>query len=105
MDRTTSMAAFAKVVESGGFSAAARALEISPSMVTNHIRFLEDRLGVRLLNRTTRRVSVTEAGEAYYASCRKILLDLEDADRIAHAIPERHRGARRLHPSAEMPPL
>jgi DNA-binding transcriptional LysR family regulator len=54
MDRMTSMATFVKVVESGGFSAAARALGISPSMVTTHVRALEERLAVRLLNRSTR---------------------------------------------------
>ena len=55
MDRLTSMTTFVKVVEHGGFSAAARALDISPSMVTTHVQALEERLGVRLLNRSTRR--------------------------------------------------
>ena len=59
MDRMTSMATFVKVVESGGFSAAARTLSMSPSMVTAHVQSLEERLGVRLLNRSTRRVSLT----------------------------------------------
>ena len=54
MDRMTSMATFVKVVESGGFSAAARTLSMSPSMVTAHVQSLEERLGVRLLNRRTR---------------------------------------------------
>ena len=66
MDRLTSLTVFARVVESGGFSAAARRLNMSATMVTNHVRSLEDRLGARLLNRTTRRTSLTEIGQAYY---------------------------------------
>src|SRR5882757_8614883 len=75
MDRMTSMATFVKVVESGGFSAAARALGISPSMATAHIQALEERLGVRLLNRSTRKVSLTEVGHAYYERCLQILAE------------------------------
>ena len=71
MDRMTSMATFVKVVESGGFSAAARTLSMSPSMVTAHVQSLEERLGVRLLNRSTRRVSLTEVGHAFTSvACR-----------------------------------
>ena len=71
MDRMTSMATFVKVVENVGFSAAARALSISPSMATAHVQSLEERLGVRLLNRSTRKVSLTEVGHAYCgATCR-----------------------------------
>jgi DNA-binding transcriptional LysR family regulator len=66
MDRVADMAAFVKVVDSGGFAAAARALNMSPSAVTTHVQSLEDGLGARLLNRTTRHVSLTEAGQAYY---------------------------------------
>src|SRR5688572_20042842 len=73
MDRMTSMATFVKVVESGGFSAAARTLNISPSMVTAHVQSLEERLGVRVLNRSTRKVSLTEVGQAYYERCVQIL--------------------------------
>jgi DNA-binding transcriptional LysR family regulator len=83
MDRMTSMATFVKVVESGGFSAAARALGISPSMVTSHVQSLEERLGVRLLNRNTRKVSLTEVGQAYYERCLQILEEVEDADNVA----------------------
>ena len=76
MDRMTSMATFVKVVESGGFSAAARTLGMSPSMVTAHVQSLEERLGVRLLNRSTRRVSLTEVGHAYYERCSQVLADV-----------------------------
>ena len=69
----TSMTAFVKVVDVGGFAAAARKLDMSPSMVTTHVRALEERLGVRLLNRSTRRTSLTEVGQAYYERCLAIL--------------------------------
>jgi DNA-binding transcriptional LysR family regulator len=73
MDRVLSMLSFVKVVDKGGFSSAARELNLSTSMVTTHVKSLEDRLGVRLLNRTTRTVSLTEAGHAYYDRCVQIL--------------------------------
>jgi DNA-binding transcriptional LysR family regulator len=105
MDRLTSMATFVKVVESGGFSAAARALEISPSMVTTHVQWLEDRLGVRLLNRNTRMVSLTEVGQAYYERCQQILADADDADRVAQALQATPRGMLRLNTSVAIPPF
>lgn len=64
MDRLTSMAVFVKAVDLGSFAAAADALEISGPMVGKHVRFLEERLGIRLLNRTTRRQNLTDAGQA-----------------------------------------
>jgi DNA-binding transcriptional LysR family regulator len=105
MDRMTSMAAFVKVVESGGFSAAARTLGISPSMVTTHVRALEERLAVRLLNRSTRKVSLTEAGHAYYERCLQILTDVEEAERIAEALQSTPRGTLRLNTSVAIPPF
>ena len=85
MDRLTSLTAFVQVVDNGGFSAAGRKLNMSTTMVSNHIQALEERLGVRLLNRTTRKVSVTEVGRAYYDRATQILTDLEQADDIASA--------------------
>jgi DNA-binding transcriptional LysR family regulator len=105
MDRMTSMATFVKVVESGGFSAAARALGISPSMVTTHVRALEERLAVRLLNRSTRKVSLTEAGHAYYERCLQILTEVEEAERIAEALQSTPRGTLRLNTSVAIPPF
>ena len=99
------MATFVKVVESEGFSAAARALGISPSMATTHVRFLEERLGVRLLNRSTRRVSLTEAGQVYYERCLQILTEVEDADRAAQALQSTPRGTLRLNTSVAIPPF
>jgi DNA-binding transcriptional LysR family regulator len=73
MDRLTSLTAFARVVDTGGFSAAARRLGMSVTMVSNHVQALEERLGARLLNRTTRKVSLTEIGQAYYDRALRIL--------------------------------
>jgi DNA-binding transcriptional LysR family regulator len=105
MDRTISMATFVKVVDNGGFSAAARSLEVSPSVVTNHIQSLEERLGVRLLNRTTRKISLTEVGQSYYERCKQILADLDDADRIAQALQSTPSGTLRLNTSVAIPPF
>jgi DNA-binding transcriptional LysR family regulator len=105
MDRVTSMAAFVKVVDAGGFSAAGRALNMSPSMVSNHVQSLEDRLGVRLLNRSTRSTSLTEVGQAYYERTVRVLADLEEAERAAQALQSTPRGNLRLNASIVMPPL
>jgi DNA-binding transcriptional LysR family regulator len=105
MDRMTSMSTFVKVVESGGFSAAARKLDISPSMVTTHVQALEERLGVRLLNRSTRRVSLTEAGHAYYERCLQILSEVDDADHVVQALQSTPRGTLRLNTSVAIPPF
>ena len=66
MDRLASMAAFVRTVESGSFAATASTLGISPQMVAKHVAYLEARLGTRLLNRTTRKQSLTEIGRTYY---------------------------------------
>lgn len=82
MDRLTSMAVFVKAVDLGSFTAAAEALELSGPMVGKHVRFLEERLGVRLLTRTTRRQSLTDFGRAYYERCRIVLAEVEAADAL-----------------------
>ena len=97
MDRLTSLTAFVRVVDSGGFSAAGRRLNMSTTMVSNHIQALEDRLGARLLNRTTRKVSLTEIGKAYYDRCTQILADLEQADEVAGALQSTPRGTLRIY--------
>ena len=102
MDRLTSLTVFGRVVECGGFSAAARRLNMSVTMVSSHVQALEDRLGARLLNRTTRRVSLTEIGQAYYERSTRILQDLEEADRIAGALHATPRGPLRLHASSNI---
>src|SRR5207253_10534944 len=71
---------FAAVVEHSGFSAAARSLNLPKSSVSRHVARLEDRLGVRLLERSTRNVRLTEIGSSYYARCKAILSELETAE-------------------------
>jgi len=92
----TSLTVFGQVVERGGFSAAGRHLSMSVTMVSNHIQALEDRLGVRLLNRTTRKVSLTDIGREYYERSRQILTDLDEADQIANAQQATPRGQLRI---------
>lgn len=92
-----SLTAFVRVVESGGFTAAAHRLNLSPTMVSNHVQALEDSLGVRLLNRTTRRVSLTEIGREYYERCSQILQELAEADEVASALQVHPRGRLRLY--------
>jgi DNA-binding transcriptional LysR family regulator len=105
MDRLTSLTAFVQVVDNGGFSAAGRKLNMSTTMVSNHIQALEERLGVRLLNRTTRKVSLTEVGRAYYDRATQILADIEQADDIASAQQSTPRGTLRVHTSTHMVPF
>jgi DNA-binding transcriptional LysR family regulator len=105
MDRLTSLTAFVQVVDNGGFSAAGRKLNMSTTMVSNHIQALEERLGVRLLNRTTRKVSVTEVGRAYYDRATQILNDLEQAGDIASAQQSTPRGTLRVHTATHMIPF
>jgi DNA-binding transcriptional LysR family regulator len=97
MDRFASVAAFVQVVESGGFSAAGRRLNLSKSTVSDQVQSLENALGVRLLNRTTRRISLTESGHGYYDRCVQILQDLDEADEAAGAQQGTPRGQLRVY--------
>jgi DNA-binding transcriptional LysR family regulator len=105
MDRLTSLTVFVQVADSGGFSAAGRRLNMSTTMVSNHVQALEDRLGARLLNRTTRKVSLTEVGKAYYDRCTQILADLEAADDIAGALQSTPRGTLRIYTATHIVPF
>ena len=105
MDRLTSLEVFSRVVETGGFSAAARKLNMSTTMVSNHVQALEERLGVRLLQRTTRKVNLTEIGKAYYDRCVQILADIEQADDIAGELQSAPRGTLRIHAATHMVPM
>jgi len=96
LDRFVGMAVFAKVVDSASFAAAARHFGMSPAMVSKHVQTLEDRLGVRLLNRTTRRVSPTEAGQEYYERAVRILAEMEDAETAAGDMQTSPRGQLRV---------
>ncbi len=97
MDRFDSMRVFAKVVESSSFAGAAARLDISASMVTLHVKQLEERLGVRLLNRTTRKVSLTETGRAYYERCTRLLADLEETEQAVSDMHQAPRGELRVN--------
>jgi DNA-binding transcriptional LysR family regulator len=97
MDRFASITAFVRVAESAGFSAAGRRLSLSKATVSDQVQSLENALGVRLLNRTTRRVSLTEIGRSYYERCVQILHDLEEADETAGAQQATPRGQLRVH--------
>ncbi len=80
MDRLSAMSVFARVARLGGFAVAARELRLSTTAVSRHVAQLEEHLRVRLLQRTTRRVSVTEAGAAYLVRCERLLADLEELE-------------------------
>src|SRR5579863_9483407 len=97
MDRLASITAFVRVAESGGFSAAARHLNVSTTTVSDQVQALENTLGVRLLNRTTRRVSLTEIGRDYYERCSQILQELTEADEAAGALQVTARGRLRVY--------
>lgn len=96
MGRLKSMAVFIKAVDLGSFAAAAAALDLSGPMVGKHVRFLEGRLGVRLINRTTRRQSLTEFGRAYYERCRVVVAQAEAADALAADQLSEPRGKLRV---------
>src|SRR6201995_133288 len=105
MDRLTSLTAFVRVVDAGGFSAAGRRLNMSTTMVSNHVQALEERLGARRLHRTTPKVSLTEIGKAYYDRCIQILADIEQADDIAGAMQSTPRGTLRVYTATHVVPF
>ena len=92
MDRLQAMTTFIAVVDSGGFASAARKLSLSPPFVTRAVAELEERLGLRLLTRTTRFVRVTDAGARYADDCRRILAEIEEAETAATGIHATPRG-------------
>jgi DNA-binding transcriptional LysR family regulator len=96
MDRFTSMSIFARVVERGSFAAAAEGSGMTPTMIGNHIRELERRLKGRLLNRTTRRQSLTELGKRYHARCLEILALVDAAELDAREMQNSPRGRLRV---------
>ena len=92
MDRLSSMNAFVMAAELGSYARAAERLNMSAQMVAKHVTALEQRLGARLLNRTTRRQSLTELGNAYYERCKHILTEAEAADSLAQIMNDTPRG-------------
>ena len=96
MDRFQALTAFARVVESGSFARAAERMDVSVSAVSRQVAELEAHLGARLLNRTTRRLSLTESGQAFYERCVQLLADLDEAEQAVTAASIVPRGTLRL---------
>lgn len=97
MDRFTLMETFVEVAETEGFSAAARELRKSKSAVSKYISALEEQLGARLLNRTTRRLHLTEEGKAYYQRCKRILADVSEAEEAVSQMQGTPRGTLKIN--------
>ncbi|WAC74406.1 LysR family transcriptional regulator [Roseateles sp. SL47] len=96
MDQVRAMRVFTRVIDEGSLAGAARALDLAPAVVTRLIADLEEHLGARLLNRTTRRLSLTDVGESYLERCRRILTDIEEAEALASAAVNEPRGNLRV---------
>ncbi|XXF79020.1 LysR family transcriptional regulator [Myxococcaceae bacterium GXIMD 01537] len=96
MDTLTAMTVFRRVVERKSFTGAARELGLSNAAVSKHVAWLEERLGARLLQRTTRRQSLTEVGRAYYERCVRILDEVDDAERAVTEAQATPRGTLRV---------
>ena len=96
MDRLHSMRVFSRVVDEGSFAAAARELNLSPAVVTRLVADLEEHLGARLMNRTTRRLSLTDTGEAYLERVRRVLTEVDEAEALATASSSEPRGHLRV---------
>src|SRR5690554_2760569 len=97
MDRVTSMRVFVRAASAGSLSAAARHLGMSPAMATKHVNALEARLGVKLFHRTTRRLSLTEAGGDYLEACQRILPEIDEAEAAAASQRIKATGLLRLN--------
>ncbi|HHM8840639.1 TPA: LysR family transcriptional regulator [Pseudomonas aeruginosa] len=97
LDRLTSMAVFVRAAEAGSFAAVAESLGMTPQMVAKHVAALERQLGTRLIQRTTRRQSLTEFGQQYLERCHTILAEVEAADTLAQTAQAEPRGRLRLN--------
>lgn len=96
MDQLKAMRVFARVIDEGGFAAAARALDMAPAVVTRLVAELEAHLGARLVNRTTRRIALTEVGDAFLERTRRILAEVDEAEALASAATNDPRGHLRV---------
>lgn len=96
MDTLLSMRVFRRVVEAGSFIAAAEQLGLSAAMASRHVAHLERHLGARLLNRSTRHLSLTDSGTSYFESCRSMLDELEDAESAVSQAAQAPRGHLRI---------
>jgi len=97
MDSLNAMEVFVRVVQSGSFSEAARNLNLTPSAVSKQVSRLEDRLGARLINRTTRRLGLTEEGSAFFERAQRILVDVEEAEQAVSHLHGAPRGTLKLN--------
>lgn len=97
MDTIDGMRTFAAVVAEGAFSRAAERLDMSPQLASKYVGQLEARLGVRLLNRSTRQLSLTEAGRAYYERVREVLAEIDDMENAVGDMTARARGTLRVN--------
>ena len=96
MDRIDAMRAFVSVVNEGSFSNAATAMQLSPQLVSKYVSKLEERLDIRLLNRTTRKVSLTEAGTDYFQHAQQILLSIDDMESKLGGLQQNPKGTLRI---------
>lgn len=96
MDQLRAIKVFVRVIDEGSFAGAARALDLAPAVVTRLVAELEEHLGARLLNRTTRRLSLTEIGDAYLERARRILADVDEAAALAASATQEVRGLLRV---------
>jgi len=97
MDRLKGMSSFVQVVDTGSFSGAARKLKLSQAAVTGHVQSLEQQLGIRLLNRTTRKISLTEEGTQLYQRCTRILAEVAEVECLASSLQRAPRGRLRVN--------
>jgi DNA-binding transcriptional LysR family regulator len=96
MDQLKALRVFVRVIDDGSFAGAARSLDLAPAVVTRLVAELEEHLGARLINRTTRRLALTEVGEAYLERARRILAEVEEAEALASASTNEPRGHLRV---------
>jgi DNA-binding transcriptional LysR family regulator len=96
MDQLRALRVFTQVIAQGSFAGAARVLDLAPAVVTRAVSDLEDHLGARLLNRTTRKLALTEVGEEYFERAKRVLTDLDDADALAGTVSKAPSGTLRI---------
>lgn len=96
MDQLRALKVFTHVIDDGSFAAAARSLDLAPAVVTRLVAELEEHLGTRLINRTTRRLALTDIGEAYLERARRILAEVEEAEALATSATNEARGHLRV---------
>src|SRR3954469_17470847 len=96
MEQLGNIRAFVRVVELGGLSAAGRNLRLSPAVISHRLQQLEEQLGVRLLNRTTRQGQVTEQGRLFYEGCLEVLAALERAETAVSEVGAAPKGTLRV---------